>query len=156
MIPQTITSYLDRVGASYRTREHSTTYRARELADALHVTDHRVAKTVMVEVDGRPWLVVLPADERVDLDELALALDADSARLLDEAEFAMHFPECALGAAPPFGSLYGLPVAAEKSLTDEGTIVFNAGSHEDAIEMSFSDFTALERPWIASFGVDDS
>jgi Ala-tRNA(Pro) deacylase len=152
MIPKSVTRYLDAAGAIYTARPHPTTYQAHELASALGVEEPQVAKSVVVEVDGDVWLAVLPATEQVALDKLADALHADDVRLLDEPEIAHHFPECELGAAPPFGALFGLPVAAEKSLIGPRSLVFNGGTHREAIEMTSREFAALERPRFTSFG----
>lgn len=156
MIPEPITRYLNERGVTYTPRPHPTTFQAHELAHELEVTEPQVAKSVAVEVDGAVWLAVVPATDRVDCDELAAALHADSARVLEEDELRRYFPGCELGAAPPFGSLYGMPVAADRSLTEQRTIVFNGGTHREAIEMSTAQYTALEQPTVATFGVSEN
>jgi Ala-tRNA(Pro) deacylase len=125
---------------------------AQELAASVHVTGSQVAKAVVVEADGKPWIVVLPATAIIDRSRLAQALAARQVRLMGEAEFARFFPDCELGAEPPFGGLYGLPVAVELSLAGEPRLVVRAGSHEEALEIGYADFARLERPHVAAFG----
>lgn len=153
MIPERIVQYLKEVGIPFTRRWHAKAVTAQELAASLHVTGYRVAKSVLLDVDGERWIAVLPAPERVDTERLAEALDARHIRLLDEAEFDGLFPDCELGAEPPFGRLYGMPVVVDTSLAGEDRIVFRAGSHEETIELSYADFARLEQPKVANFGM---
>jgi Ala-tRNA(Pro) deacylase len=153
MIPERIVQYLREVRIPFTRRWHAKAVTAQELAASLHVTGFRVAKSVLLDVDGQRWIAVLPAPERVDTERLAEALDARHVRLLDEPEFDGLFPECELGAEPPFGRLYGLPVVVDTSLAGEDWIIFRAGSHEETIAMAYEDFARLEQPKIANFGV---
>jgi Ala-tRNA(Pro) deacylase len=146
MIPKTILEHLDKHGVAYVRLPHARAITAQQLAAAMHVTGHRVAKALVVEVDGQRQLVVLPAAEALDERRLAQSLQAARVKLLAEREFGGMFPECELGAEPPFGRMYGLPVLVDARLAREKDIVVRAGSHEEAIEMSYADFAALERP----------
>lgn len=150
MIPGSITTYLTSRHTDFVPCPHPTAYTAQEVASTLHVSGNRVAKTVMIEADGDIWVAVLPAPERIDLDEIAELLGADEVRMLEEREFAERFKGCEPGAAPPFGRLFGLPVVVDECLGDEDEIVVRGGSHQDAIEMSYADFVALEQPTIGS------
>jgi Ala-tRNA(Pro) deacylase len=151
VIPESIVSYLDDNGVRYRRLSHATAVTASELAERLHASGHRVAKSVLVEADGIPWLAVLPAARQVDMTELTAALSAHHVRVLGEDEFARLFPECEVGAEPPFGRLFGVPVVADSSLHDRGPLVFHAGSHEEALEMDAASFWRLEAPLTGAF-----
>lgn len=153
MIPERIVQYLREVRIPFTRRWHAKAVTAQELAASLHVSGFRVAKSVLLDIDGERWIAVLPAPERVDTERLAEALDARHIRLLDEPEFEGLFPGCELGAEPPFGRLYGMPVVVDTSLAGEDRIVFRAGSHEETIELSCADFIRLEQPKVANFGV---
>jgi Ala-tRNA(Pro) deacylase len=124
---------------------------AQELAEALHVSGWRVAKSVIVLAARLPWIVVVPAAGTVDLQQVRTIIGARSVRLATEAEFSSYFPDCEVGAEPPFGELYGLPVAVDESLSLTERLLFRAGSHEEALEMRFQDFATLEWPLVASF-----
>jgi len=152
MIPSRITEYLDKNKVPFKRRPHSQAISAQELAASLHITGFSVAKSVLVAADGDKWIAVLPAAETVDLPRLAASLGSRSARLLTEAEFAPIFPECEVGAEPPFGILYGLPVIVDSSLSRASWIILRAGSHQESLEMAYSDFVALEKPKVGSFG----
>jgi len=117
------------------------------------VPGRRVAKSVMVKANGQAWIAVVPATEVLDEDRLAAVLDAPAVRLLHESEFEGLFPDCEPGAEPPFGGLYGLPVVIDSALAEAETIVFRAGSHEEAIEMRYQDFYRLEKePKVGAIG----
>lgn len=152
MIPQRIIDFLQASGIPFARHVHPRVIPAQELAASIHVSGYRVAKAVLADVGGTRWIAVLPAAEMLDLPKLASYLGASSARLLTEDEFSALFPDCEIGAEPPFGQLYGLPVVADVSLTEDETILFRAGSHEEAIEMTFDDFARLENPRLADIG----
>lgn len=152
MISNRIIEYLQSNGIPFQRRPHQRAISASELAQSLHVTGYRVAKSVVVEADGRRYIVVLPAPELVNVSQLSELLGAP-ARLLDEREFAPLFPDCEVGAEPPFGKLYGLPVIMDRSLETAPRLLFRAGSHTESLEMAYEDFVALEKPWITTFAI---
>jgi Ala-tRNA(Pro) deacylase len=152
MIPEGIIRYLEKGGVHYGLRPHPRAVTADELAEATHTRGHHVAKTVLVSADGETWMAVLPADESLRPDRLARSLGAERVSLMSESRFAELFADCEPGAEPPFGGLYGLPTVVDRELTNERTIVLRAGAHDEALEMSFSDYVALEHPRIADFG----
>ncbi len=153
MIPGRIIEYLRSHGVSYERRLHRRAITAQELAATVHVPGRRVAKSVLVKADGQVFVAVLPATEMVDEDRLATVLGVERVRLLHESEFEGLFPDCEPGAEPPFGGLYGLPVVIDSALCDADTILFRAGSHEEAIAMRYEDFYGLERePRVGAFG----
>jgi len=141
-----LTDLLDREGIKYITIQHSRAYTAQEVAAAAHVSGKEMAKTVVTKLDGKPALVVLPAGERVNFDQLRANTGAREVELATEQEFAALFPECELGAMPPFGNLYGLDTYVTKSLADDEEIAFNSGTHTEVIRMPFRDFERVVHP----------
>jgi Ala-tRNA(Pro) deacylase len=153
MVPASISDYLKRHGVSFSVVEHSVAYTAQEEAAATHVSGREWAKAVVCMTDDHPTLVVLPADHIVDLDRLREACGAKSVRLASEAEFRPLYSDCEVGAMPPFGPLYKQPVVVDRSLTSDPEILFNAGSHREAIRMKYRDFEELVKPTVADFAI---
>lgn len=145
--------FLDKHKVKYVTLSHSTAYTASEIAALAHVKGRNMAKSVVVKLDGKLALAVLPAKYQVDLRKLREATRAKAADLAREEEFAGRFPGCETGAMPPFGNLYDLPVYVEEALTRDEEIFFNACSHTELMQVSYSDFEKLVKPKIAAFGV---
>jgi Ala-tRNA(Pro) deacylase len=145
-------SYLDENHVQYTLMSHSPAYTAQAAAATLHVPGKELAKTVVVAAGGENMLAVLPASYHVDLKKLGAML-GKPARLATEQEFIGLFPDCELGAMPPFGNMYKLPVYADKSLEADEEIVFNAGTHRDAIRMRYADFVRLTAPKVAAFAM---
>lgn len=144
--------FLDEKGVKYVSIKHSRAYTAQEIAASLHVPGQELAKTVLVKLDGRMAMVVLPASYKVDFDRLKECTGASTVELASEDEFRETFPDCELGAMPPFGNLYGLPVFVDETLTTEPEIVFNACSHTEVIRMGFEDYKNLVNPTVVSCG----
>ena len=144
-------AFLDEKQIRYLTLHHSPAYTSQELAAATHISGRAWAKTVILEADGKMAMAVLPATERVDLDALGPILGADVVKLAEEKVFKSRFPDCELGAMPPFGNLFDMPVVVANTLAEDPEIVFNAGSHQIAFEMTFEDFRGLVEPTIAGF-----
>jgi Ala-tRNA(Pro) deacylase len=152
-IPSSISSYLERNGVSYSVVEHPVAYTAQQEAAATHVPAREWAKAVVCIVDDQPTLAVLPADLVVDFERFRTACGGASARLASEAELEPLYNDCEVGAMPPLGPLYKQPVLVERSLTSDPEILFNAGSHREAIRMRYQDFERLVKPTVAEFGV---
>lgn len=138
--------FLAENGVDYELSQHPLSYTAQETADRVHVSGKQFAKTVMVKLDGRMAMVVLPAHERVSLSLFREVAGAQQVELADEGEFRSLFPDCDLGAMPPFGNLYGMDVYVEESLTGGDRIAFNAGSHTEVIRLPYRDFERLVQP----------
>jgi Ala-tRNA(Pro) deacylase len=151
MIPNAIQHYLRMHRVPFERYAHARAVTAPELVEALDVPGWRVAKSVIVLANRQPWIVVVPALTSVDLRQVSHTLGVRTARLAAESEFVDHFPDCESGAEPPFGELYGLPVAVDESLSLNDRVLFRAGSHEEALELRFQDFARLEWPLVASF-----
>ncbi|WP_193214919.1 aminoacyl-tRNA deacylase [Luteolibacter marinus] len=153
MIAKSLKDYLDRNKVKYITIIHSPAYTAAEVAQAAHIPGAIMAKTVMVEVDGNLEMAVVPANQRVRLDDIRDLTATDDVRLAHEDEFKRHFPDCEAGAMPPFGNLYDMTTFISPRLAAEGEIAFNAGSHTEVIRMNWSDYQRLVKPRVASFTV---
>jgi Ala-tRNA(Pro) deacylase len=138
-------------GVPFRVQPHPLAYTAQEIAAATGVTGYRVAKVVMAKADDRLVMLVLPAVHRVDLVRLKEQLGAGTVRLAEEDEFAGVFPDCEVGAMPPFGHLYGVPVYVDRTLTEDPEIVFNAGTHREAMIIAYQDWARLVRPQVLDF-----
>lgn len=156
MIPASVSDYLERHEARYSSVSHPTAYTAQEEAAAAHVPGQEWAKTVVCFVDEQPILAVLPAPFAVDLNRLQQTAHAHSIRLAKEREFAPLYQDCEVGAIPPFGPLYGQRVFVDKHLTTDPEVSFSAGSHHDAIRMSYREFERLAQPTVAEFALGPS
>ncbi len=143
--------FLDRNKVKYVAISHSPSYTAQEIAASAHVPGREMAKTVIVKVDGRMAMAVLPAPHKVDFKLLKNALGASSVELATEKEFSDRFPECEPGAMPPFGNLYDMDVYVAQKLTEDEEIAFNAGSHTELFKLSYADFAKLVKPKVLSF-----
>lgn len=151
MIASKLKDFLNSRGVKYVTIEHSPAYTAPEVAASAHITGRDFAKTVIVEIGGDLAMVVLPANRKIVLSDLREMFDDRNVKLSTEDEFIERFPDCELGAMPPFGNLYGLRVYVAHTLAGEPEIAFNAGTHRDVIKMSFSDFADLAEPVVLDF-----
>jgi Ala-tRNA(Pro) deacylase len=144
-------AFLDENDVKYVTVTHSQAYAAHEIAASAHIPAKELAKTVILKVDGKMIMAVLPASHKVDLDQIKETLGASKVILASEHEFKDTFPGCALGAMPPFGNLYGLEVLVAERLTEDREIAFNAGSHTELIKMPYADYEKLVKPRILKF-----
>ncbi len=142
--------FLDDNSVPYASIPHYATYTAQETAASAHVRGRELAKTVMVRVGGRMAMAVLPATRRLDLDRLKEAAGVRDLSLATEREFRDMFPDCEPGAMPPFGNLYGMAVFVDRALAEDEHIAFNAGSHEELIQVAYRDFERLVEPRLAS------
>ena len=150
-ISQTLKTYLDRERVHYDVLPHPEVFRAAEIAHRLHTPEKEMAKVVIVKLRERFMMTVLQASWHVDLHRLRTVFATRQLQLATEEEINGLFPDCELGAMPPFGNLYGLPVYVDQSLTEDEEIVFHAGTHSDAIRMRYWDFASLVFPVIAEF-----
>ena len=105
-----------------------------------------MAKTVVVFGDDGFHMMVLPANRVVDFQEVRITLGLTHARMATEEELSRLFPDCELGAMPPMGNLYGMPVYLDSSLAGEETIAFNGGTHHDEVHMRTADYRELVNP----------
>ena len=143
--------FLDGKGAKYVAISHSLAYTAQEVAASAHIHGKQLAKSVIVQLDKRFVMAVLPANYRVDQEKLKKAAGVKEVKIASEDEFVRLFPGCALGAMPPFGNLYDMDVWVDRSLTEDEEIVFNARSHTELVKLSYKDYEKLVNPRIAEF-----
>ena len=151
MPPQKLKEFLDRHGIKYATASHSLAYTAQEIAASAHIAGQELAKTVMVKIDDKIAMAVLPASYKVSFDLLKKAAEASKVELANEQEFRDMFPELEVGAMPPFGNLYGMEVFVDESLSEDDEIAFNDGSHTELMKLAYRDFERLVKPKAARF-----
>lgn len=151
---QKLKEFLDSHNVKYVTISHSRAFTAQETAVSAHIPVKELAKTVIVKIDGKMAMAVLPASCKVDFDLLKKATGAATIEIANEKEFKDLFPDCEIGAMPPFGNLYGMEVFVTKSLTEDREIAFNAGSHRELVKLTYKDFEQLVKPKIVNFSVE--
>jgi Ala-tRNA(Pro) deacylase len=150
-IPSRIRDFLDSENVSYEELRHQPAYTGQEVAHTLHLSGKRCAKTVVLQGDGRLVMAVLPASNRLNLQDLRAAMEVTHLEMLPESELIKLFPDCERGAIPPLGRLYGMNVWVDRTISDSEQIVFCAGTHEDCIRMKYSDFAKLAMPRVGRF-----
>jgi Ala-tRNA(Pro) deacylase len=128
---------------------HSPEFTAQEIAAETHIRGKELAKTVMVKIDTNMAMAVIAASSKVDLERLRETTGAGMVELATEEEFGGLFPECEVGAMPPFGELYDMPVFVDDLLREDEEIAFNAGSHIDLIQMSYTDYESVASAVVA-------
>ena len=143
-------AYLREEGVPYQNQHHARAITAQEVAATEHVPGKMFAKTVMVLPDDQENMVmlVLPAPYHVNPLKTSAALGVSEVQLADEGRFADAFPDCEVGAMPPFGNLYDVPVYVDRTLVEDETIVFRSGTHTDTMSVSYADFEKLVRPTV--------
>ena len=142
--------FLDNHDVKYVSISHSPAYSAQTIAESVHIPGKELAKTVIVRIDDKFAMAVLPASYRVHLGHFKLAVSASHVELATETEIENLFPDCDRGAMPPFGNLYDLDVYVAEQLTEDEEIAFSAGSHTELIKMSYEDFDRLVMPKITA------
>jgi Ala-tRNA(Pro) deacylase len=142
---------LEKENVRYVTVKHSPAFTAQEIAASAHVPGKELAKTVVVQLDGKMAMAVLPANQKIALPELCEATGVTKARFATEDEFKTLFPDCETGAMPPFGNLYGMDVYVSRELAEDDEIAFNAGTHTELIRMPYREFERLVHPKTLSF-----
>ena len=144
--------FLDSHHVKYVSLVHSPAFTAQEVAASAHVSGKQLAKTVIVKVDGKFAMVVLPAHDHVNFAKLKEVIGNNSQiDLAAESEFKDAFPGCEIGAMPPFGNLYGMTVYFASELAKQNTIAFNAGSHSELMQVSYQDYERLVKPKMVAF-----
>ena len=146
-----VKEYLDKNNVKYIIISHSPAYSAMEIAASAHIPGKDLAKVVMVKIDGKISMFVLPAAYKVDFNLLKKGINANAIELATEDEFVDMFPDCELGAMTPFGNLYNMEVYVAEKLTLDEEIAFNAGSHSELFKMYYKDFERLVKPKILKF-----
>ncbi len=139
-------TYLRSQDVSFNKIVHHKTYTAQRTAADAHISGKEIAKTVIMKVDNQMCMVVLPGDMQVDVGLLKMSIGAKNVRLATEMEFKDLFENCEVGAMPPFGNLYDMPVYVAEALKEDVFIAFNAGTHSLLIQMKYEDFERLVQP----------
>ena len=150
-VTASVQEFLRRANVTYTVFPHSPAYTAQDEAAVTHIPGREWAKAVICFADGEPIQAVVPADLIVDLDRLAFLAGAETVRLAREEELEWLFPDCERGAMPPLGPLYKQRVFVDAALAAEGWVVFNAGTHADAVCMRYRDFESVTKPVVGRF-----
>ena len=152
MASQRLTDSLREERVDYEVLPHRQDVTASETAQDTHTPGRAFAKSVVLEADGHQALAVLPSTKQLDLQRAKTVLEAELVTLADESKMKELFPDCEVGAEPPFGNLYGLPVYVDSALAENETITFNGGRHDEAIRLRYADFERLVNPVTADLG----
>ena len=142
--------FLDSHKVKYVSMTHSPAFTSQEIAAAAHISGKQLAKTVIIKVDGHLAMVVVPANDQVNFAKLRDVIGA-TADLASESEFKDKFAGCEVGAMPPFGNLYDMPVYISSRLGQQDHILFNAGSHSELMQLAYHDFERLVKPKVVAF-----
>ncbi len=153
MILKKLVEFLDKNAIRYVNVTHSTAFTAQDIAQSAHIPGKEMAKTVIVWMDGAMAMAVLPASSMIDFNKLKEISGAKNLELASESEFKDRFPECEVGAMPPFGNLFSMRVIADTQLSEDREISFNAGSHHELIRLAYGDFESLVQPTLGAFAV---
>ncbi len=145
--------YLQEQNVGFEPMEHPRAVQAQSVARAEHESGWRVAKPVMLRLGGELAMAVVPAPVRVDLEKVKVALGRDDVELAGESDYALAFPDCELGAEPPFGNLYGLPVFVDRGLLADPYLVFRDGTHQGTLKIAMRDYLRLAHPSELDMGI---
>ena len=151
MACEKLLEYLVENGVDFELVEHPQAYAAQDVAYKAGVPGRAFAKTVLVKLDGLMAMAVVPAEHKINFHVLREVADAETISLALEDEFENRFPDCELGAMPPFGNLYGMRVFLDEELGETGHVAFNAGTHTELVTMSYADLVRLVNPQISRF-----
>lgn len=144
---------LEKNAVSYEVGFHPEVFTAQEIAAAQHIPGKEMVKVVMVKADGKMLMLVLPASYQIDMKKLKKVLKAKKVGIAKEKQFEELFPDCEVGAMPPFGNLYNLEVWVDQVLTEDASIVFQAGNHIETMRIKYSDYARLVNPKVGDFSV---
>ncbi len=149
-----VETYLQENDVSFEVIPHEQAFSAQEVAAAEHVTGHKFAKTVILKGGGDAYMFVMPASRHVSMKKACEAVGTD-VELATEAEMKQMFPDCEIGAEPPFGTLYDLPTYVDEHLAEREEIVFRAGTHDRTVKISYDDYASLEEPVVGDYAVEE-
>ena len=155
MTTQNLRKLLDQSDTKYISINHSPAYTARETAASTLVPRREFAKTIIVDLDGEKVMAVVSASRHVNVQALVNLTGADSGRLATEDEFRTLFPDCEVGAMPPFGQLYDMRVFMDQMVSKVDDLCFNAGSHAQIVRMECDDYLKIEQPVIGDFALKE-
>lgn len=141
-ISNTLQDYLERNQASYDLIPHPHTGSSMETAEEAHVPGKRLAKAVIIKDGDRYLMVVVPAVDHVDMDQLCRHFGHEVV-LASEAELNGLFPDCEPGAVPPTGAAWGMETYLDECLIEEPEVYFEAGDHVEVVRVSADQFARL-------------
>ena len=144
----------DETKVSYEVYNHPLAYTAQEIAERQHFSGDQMAKVVMLKIDGELVMAVITGSQKIHLPTARASLGSGEVRLATEDEFFTKFPHCEIGAMPPFGNLFGLPVYVDPAVTKDESIYFNAGNHVQTVRIRYKDFERLVNPQVVRLTVD--
>ena len=147
--------FLDDNEVNYSVIHHKRDFTARETAEDTQTPDREFAKSVFIAVDGTYAVAVLRGDDLLAVERLREAIGASGIELASEEEMEELCPDCEVGAAPPFGNLWGLPVFASSGLEGDQYITFNGGAHDKAVRLSLEDYRRLVQPRFVALATGD-
>jgi len=150
---QKVKEFLEENHIKYVSIAHSTAYTAQEVAASAHIPGKEMAKTVMVKISGKMAMAVLPANYQIDFKKFKKLAGSKDIELASEEEFKYMFPDCEIGAMPPFGNLYDMPVFVAASLAEDEDIDFNAGTHRELLKIKYKDFEKFVKPKKGTFAL---
>ena len=151
-VPASLTAALKRERMPYVVYRHPPAYSAQHMAAVSHTPGRCAVKVVICIADGKPVQALVPAHNHVDLERLRLVACVETLRIAREEEIAALYPDFEVGAAPPFGTMYGHRVFVEQCFVGEPEMVFNAGTHTESLCMHYSDFAEMVKPVVGAFG----
>jgi len=152
-----VEKYLQDHFVNFKNLRHAPKFTSQEVAEAEHVSGHRVAKVVVTMANGNPSLLVLPASYKVDLDLARKSTGLSDLRFASEYEIEEYFPDCQVGTVPPLQKWNGVKVYMDPAMRHPGNFVFQAASHSDAILIEFSDWYEIVNPIELEFAkIDDT
>lgn len=143
--------YLDNQKIEYVSIFHAAASTSQRIAATSHIPGKELAKTVMVKIDGKMAMAVLPASHNISFELFKKLANAETVELTTELAFVNLFPDCEVGAMPPFGNLYGMDVYVAEILSEDEEISFNAGTHTELIRMNYKDFVKVVNPKMGHF-----
>jgi Ala-tRNA(Pro) deacylase len=144
-------SFLREQRVPFESQQHPVAFTAQDVAASEHIPTMMMAKVAIAFADAHLVMLVLPSSHRVDLARVGRAIGATDAYLAGEREIAVAFPDCDVGAMPPFGNLYNIPVYVDRRLVEDNTIVFQAGTHTATISIKYADYARVVKPIVADF-----
>ena len=145
--------YFEKNHVAYEVGFHPEAFTAQEIASTQHVPGKEMAKVVMVKVDGKMLMLVLPASYQIDMKKLKKVLKCKKVSIAKEKQFEELFSDCVVGAMPPFGNLYNLEVWVDQVLTEDASIVFQAGNHIETVRIKYGDYARLVTPKVGDFSI---
>ncbi len=148
-----VKDFLRKSHVTFSCINHPLTFTAQRTAHAAHIPGQELAKPVIIKVKGQLVMVVLSANQKLNLRMLKNIYKTEDVELAREMDFISAFPDCEVGAMPPFGNLYGLEEIISRDLAKDEDIVFNAGTHTELIKMKYNDFEKLVSPRVLDFKI---